>query len=253
MGRLTEVPFRESCCDGGECSANELSSRACGCDPGAQWHCGVFPDCEYGKEVNMRSQRGEKFGPVTEGTIDEMIPNPSFTVGKDEKTGQMVVKRKVTPEQFNKMVENREYVGDVTIIDLPKPPPTAEVIEGVRKAMGLSADPARPNATGAPTRATTFPPDAAGRKTRPVASGVLDYFPDALVAVAEVSYQGNKQHHADKPLHWDRTKSKDESDAMIRHFLQRGSIDDDGIRHSAKMVWRALAILQKEIENESAR
>src|SRR6185436_792408 len=34
----------------------------------------------------------------------------------------------------------------------------------------------------APTRATSFPSDAAGRKAHPVASGVLDYFPDALVA-----------------------------------------------------------------------
>ena len=33
---------------------------------------------------------------------------------------------------------------------------------------------------GAPTRATTLPADAAGRKKCPVASGVLDYFPDAL-------------------------------------------------------------------------
>ncbi len=37
---------------------------------------------------------------------------------------------------------------------------------------------------------------------------------------------------------------------MIRHFLQRGLRDTDGIRHSAKMAWRALAILQKEIEAE---
>ena len=35
---------------------------------------------------------------------------------------------------------------------------------------------------------------------------------------------------------------------MLRHFLQRGSLDGDGLRHSAKMAWRALALLQKEIE-----
>jgi hypothetical protein len=101
---------------------------------------------------------------------------------------------------------------------------------------------------GAPTRATTFPSGAAERKEYPVASGVLDYFPDALVAVARVSFLGNQQHNPGKPLNWDRSKSGDEADAMVRHILQRGTRDDDGQRHSAKLAWRALANLQKEIE-----
>ena len=101
---------------------------------------------------------------------------------------------------------------------------------------------------GAPTRATSFPEDAKGRKQHPVASGVLDYFPDALVAIAEVSWRGNEQHNSGQPLHWARSKSADEADALIRHFLQRGSLDSDGMRHTAKMAWRALALLQKEIE-----
>ena len=103
---------------------------------------------------------------------------------------------------------------------------------------------------GAPMRATTFPKTAAERKTYPVASGVLDYFPDALVALSHVSYQGNDQHNKGKPLFWDRSKSSDEADALIRHFLQRGMLDDDGIRHTAKLAWRALALLQKEIEHD---
>ncbi len=106
---------------------------------------------------------------------------------------------------------------------------------------------------GAPTRATTLPEEAGARKTFPIASGVLDYFPDAIAAIANVSYQGNEQHNPGKPLHWDRSKSKDEADTMLRHFLQRGSLDKDGIRHTAKMAWRALALLQKEIEEEQIR
>jgi hypothetical protein len=101
---------------------------------------------------------------------------------------------------------------------------------------------------GAPTRATTLPVVPAERKTYPVASGVLDYFPDALAAVAYVSWKGNDQHNPGQPLHWDREKSTDEADTMMRHFLQRGSLDTDGLSHTAKMVWRALAFLQKEIE-----
>ena len=88
------------------------------------------------------------------------------------------------------------------------------------------------------------------RKERPVATGVIDYFPDAIMAVAHCSYVGNEQHNPGSPLHWDRSKSGDESDALMRHFLERGTMDTDGVRHSAKVAWRALAMLQKEIESE---
>lgn len=103
---------------------------------------------------------------------------------------------------------------------------------------------------GAPTRATSLPIDGKERKKFPVASGVLDYFPDALVAVSGISWQGNEQHNPGQSLRWTRGKSSDHSDTMMRHFLQRGTIDTDGRRHSAKMVWRALALLQEEIEAE---
>jgi hypothetical protein len=89
---------------------------------------------------------------------------------------------------------------------------------------------------------------AAERKAIPVSSACIDYFPNALVEVARVSLRGSKQHHPDKPCHWDRGKSADEADALIRHFLARGEIDDDGLPHSAKLAWRALALLQKELE-----
>lgn len=102
----------------------------------------------------------------------------------------------------------------------------------------------------APTRPSTLPTTPAERKTFPIVSGVLDYFPDAIAAVAHLSYVGNEQHNPGSPMHWDRTKSTDESDTLVRHLMQRGSLDIDGVRHSAKMAWRALALLQKEIEAE---
>jgi hypothetical protein len=92
--------------------------------------------------------------------------------------------------------------------------------------------------------------DPKQRKTYPLATGVLDYFPDALAEVAHVSYVGNQQHNPGEPLHWAKEKSTDESDALMRHLIQRGTIDTDGIRHSAKVAWRALALLQREIEGE---
>jgi hypothetical protein len=91
---------------------------------------------------------------------------------------------------------------------------------------------------------------AVSRKQTPVFSGVLQYFPDAIKAVARCSFIGNEQHNPNTPLHWDRSKSGDEKDALVRHLLDAGTIDTDGIRHSAKVAWRALANLQKEIENE---
>lgn len=95
---------------------------------------------------------------------------------------------------------------------------------------------------------TGLPTDAAARKNIPVATGFVSYFPKAMVAVAECSKKGNDQHNPGKPLFWDRSKSGDEADALMRHFLERGTIDTDGIRHSAKLAWRAMALLQKELE-----
>ena len=89
------------------------------------------------------------------------------------------------------------------------------------------------------------------RKQTPVYSGVLNYFPDAIREVARCSYMGNQQHNPDKPLHWDRSKSGDELDALTRHLLEAGTIDTDGVRHSTKVAWRALANLQKEIERSN--
>jgi hypothetical protein len=90
------------------------------------------------------------------------------------------------------------------------------------------------------------------RKERPVFEGVLAYFPDAISEVAYVSYVGNKQHNPGEPLHWAKNKSTDHRDCIARHLLESGTIDpSDGLRHSAKVAWRALAALQIELEAEA--
>lgn len=94
-----------------------------------------------------------------------------------------------------------------------------------------------------------LPTNSVDRKNMPLARGVLDYFPDALCEVAAVSLAGNKQHNLG-PLHWDKSKSTDEADALMRHLIERGKRDTDGMRHSAKAAWRALAMLQREIDAE---
>jgi hypothetical protein len=95
-----------------------------------------------------------------------------------------------------------------------------------------------------------LPADSGARKHIPLARGLLDYFPNALAAVAGVSWAGNEQHNPGQPLHHARGKSMDHDDCLLRHFLDRGTLDKDGLRHSAKVAWRALALLQQELEDQ---
>lgn len=87
------------------------------------------------------------------------------------------------------------------------------------------------------------------RKTFPMAAGLLDYFPDALAAVAQISYAGNEKHNPGEPMHHARGKSMDHADCIIRHLVGRGGFDGDQ-RESAALAWRALALLQEELEAE---
>jgi hypothetical protein len=79
---------------------------------------------------------------------------------------------------------------------------------------------------------------------------VLDYFPLAVAYVAMVSWRGNEQHNPGQPLHWARGKSADHGDCIPRHYIDRGTLDTDGMRHTGKLAWRALALLQEEMELE---
>lgn len=104
-----------------------------------------------------------------------------------------------------------------------------------------------------PLVSVDLPTDYNARKELPVCTGVLDYFPLAIAAVAHCSMVGNEQHNPGQPLHWAREKSTDEANTCVRHIMQRGTIDADRVRHSAKAAWRALANLQKEIEEDGGR
>ncbi len=88
-----------------------------------------------------------------------------------------------------------------------------------------------------------FPEDSAGRKTFPVYSGLLAYFPAALAKVAHHSYIGNEKHNPGQPLHHDRAKSGDEADALVRHLMEGDYVG---------MAWRALSLLQKHEEANGA-
>jgi hypothetical protein len=127
----------------------------------------------------------------------------------------------------------------------PKPEPLpsyremSEKLQG--KAPGVIAKPA--------------PSESARRKGMPLFQGCLQYFPDALLAIAEHSRKGNDKHNPGQPLHWSRDKSKDHADCIGRHLIDIGptwdAIDPEfGSYHATALAWRALALLQTVIERE---
>ena len=80
---------------------------------------------------------------------------------------------------------------------------------------------------------------------------MLQKFVSSAVEIgARVSAAGSAQHHPGTGVHWDKSKSTDEADALVRHLMDRGTLDTDGMRHSAKVAWRALAMLQRELDAE---
>ena len=98
-----------------------------------------------------------------------------------------------------------------------------------------------------------LPTDSKERKKVPLWGGLFRYFPDALVAVARLSWKGNEKHNPGEPLHWSRDKSNDHADCLLRHQMDcgNGEVDpDSGELHEVEVAWRALAQLQLALERQ---
>lgn len=102
-----------------------------------------------------------------------------------------------------------------------------------------------------PSSGNSLPDSSAERNGIPMADGLLYYFPNALAEVAKVSKLGNDQHNPGQPLHWAREKSTDHANKIMRHLVDAGKKDSKGVRHSAYLAWRALALLQVELEKDT--
>jgi len=92
------------------------------------------------------------------------------------------------------------------------------------------------------------------RKSYPMYRGLFKYFPNALMEVSKVSLVANKQHNEGDEIYWNREKSTDNEDAMLRHmvdFAKGSSVDEDGLMSLAKVAWRALASLEIELEKKA--
>ena len=75
------------------------------------------------------------------------------------------------------------------------------------------------------------------RKTYPLYSGLIKYFPNALLLMAHHSYVSNEQHNPGQELHWEMSKSKDELDALGRHIMEKEWVS---------VAWRGVANLERE-------
>lgn len=150
--------------------------------------------------------------------------------------------RKIHPE--------RTQVGDSTVSGKTEPiQGDVQLVSAAPEEPGQSG-PATTTGEPEPLMRQTLPNDSAARKRLPVVSGMLDYFPDACVAVAAVSVYGNDKHNPGEPLHHARGKSMDHADAIGRHLLDRGEYDEDtGLLHDAELAWRAMANLQQTLED----
>ena len=77
----------------------------------------------------------------------------------------------------------------------------------------------------------------------PVLRGVLQYFPRAIMAVAQVSEHGAKKYT------WNGWETVPDGiarygDAMGRHLLQTGFDKDSDLLHAAHCAWNSLARLE---------
>ena len=128
-----------------------------------------------------------------------------------------------------------------------------EIDDGKPLVVGFGAKMFTPDTGAMEPAQPALPTNSTARKRLPMCSGLLDYFPAALAEVSKVSHGANEQHNPGQPMHWARGKSTDHGDCIIRHLAERGEQDTDGLRHSAKLAWRALALLQEELEAAGAK
>jgi hypothetical protein len=86
--------------------------------------------------------------------------------------------------------------------------------------------------------------DAAERKAVPIYTAFIKYFPDAIIEVTKLSVKGNAQHNTPEKIWWDKSKSKDELDSLMRHLIEGDW---------AAVAWRAMANLQRECDKNSQK
>lgn len=85
----------------------------------------------------------------------------------------------------------------------------------------------------------------------PIFQGLMDYFPRACLAVAEVSEAGAKKYA------WKGWETVPDgynrySNAMVRHIVNEtieGKYDPEGFLHAAQVAWNAMARLELQLKD----
>lgn len=73
------------------------------------------------------------------------------------------------------------------------------------------------------------------------------------MALAALNVQGNMQHYGNTDnVQWKHLVSNKHIDKLLNHVLDHGTVDTDGVRHSTKVAWRALANLEEELIKHGA-
>lgn len=86
-----------------------------------------------------------------------------------------------------------------------------------------------------------------------LATGVVDYFRNALAAIGRLSTFSNTKYPPAEPTkdgspRWNFDVSTEHADAILSHLSQRGEIDPEtGASHTVALAWRALALLETEL------
>ena len=79
---------------------------------------------------------------------------------------------------------------------------------------------------------------ASERKQYPIGAFIRDYFPNALLVLANHSRWANELLYPGVPMRWAKEKSVGEGDQIIRHFMEGDNVS---------MAWRALELLEREL------
>lgn len=102
-----------------------------------------------------------------------------------------------------------------------------------------------------PPSCRSLPTDSAERKTFPLFSGLIAYFPAALAEVANHSFINNEKHNPGQPLQHARGKSGDHLDCVFRHIVDSREVTGrERIEELRGACWRNLAELQEECERQ---
>lgn len=124
----------------------------------------------------------------------------------------------------------------------------AQVVPGTFRRIEASPDGKTPNQPGVKLDAGKIP----------VFRGLIDYFPHACMAVAEVSQRGAEKYTWKGWIDVPEGKVR-YTDALVRHLIKEsteGEIDPDfGLLHAAHLAWSSLARLELillEKKNEQA-